>query len=152
MEKYINLFKKYDKLYAENSPLIICARALTKDNESGKVFAQLKFKNINYKNIKAVKVMIKTFDTFGAEIEGVPEYQYLDLKAKRNDEFGGKTTIELPDERTRSFEVKCTEVFFEGGSSQKLDESLEWYILPKQNTLEEKFGKEIAEQYKRDTF
>lgn len=151
MEKFEFLFKSYKGLYIEGSPLIICARALIKNNENGKIFVQLKFKNISYKIIKAVKVLVKAFDSFGNEVEG-KEYQYIDISVKRNEEFGNKQLIELLNNTTRSFSVICKEVLFEEGKSDLLDENTEWKEIIEQKELEEKFGKDIAEQYRRDTF
>ena len=150
MEKFLTLYKSYENLYTEDAPLIICARALTKNNENGKIFVQLKFKNISFKVIKAVKVFVKAFDSFGNEINET-SYQYLDISAKRNEEFGNKQLIELPDNTTRSFSAVCTEILFEEGKSVLIDKNAEWKVLPEQKELEVKFGKEIAEQYRRDT-
>lgn len=151
MEKFATLFKSYKELYTYGSPLIITAGALLKHNESGKVFVQLKMKNISPKIIKAVKVSVRAFDSFGNEIEGIKDYQYLDISAKRNTEFGNKQLITLPDSTTRSFSVACTEVLFDEGKSDLLDENAEWKEIPEQKELEV-IGHNLAEQYRRETF
>ena len=150
MEKFSVLFKSYESVYAQGSPVIISARALIKNNESGKVFVQLKFKNITEKIINAVKVDVECFDAFGNELEGIQGFDYLELCAKRNDDFGNKKLIPLSNANTRSFKVKCTEVLYSDGSSAECDEFEEWTIIPEQIDLESKLGTELATQYRRE--
>ena len=46
-ERYTKLFTLPARLYAEGSPVIIEAGALSKDNDTGRVFAQLRFRNMH---------------------------------------------------------------------------------------------------------
>lgn len=148
-ERYTKLFTLSGNLYSDNAPVIIAAGALLKDNQTGKVLAQLKLKNITPKTIKALKVVIKCFDVSGAEIEGA-EYQYLDLSAARNTEFGQQVAVPLPDRVTRSFSVACTSVIFSNNFAWEAEESAVWESLPKQQNLENSLGN-LSQQYRRDT-
>lgn len=148
-ERYTKLFTLSGNLYSDNAPVIIAAGALLKDNQTGKVLAQLKLKNITPKTIRALKVVIKCFDVSGAEIEGA-EYQYLDLSAARNTEFGQQVAVPLPDRVTRSFSVVCTSVIFSDNSVWEAEESAVWESLPKQQNLENSLGN-LSQQYRRDT-
>jgi hypothetical protein len=80
-ERYIRVFSAEADLYAEDSPIVISAGALLKDNYAGKMLAQLKFKNITPKVIKALKITVYEFDTVGVPLEGSVFYEYLDLSA-----------------------------------------------------------------------
>ena len=62
-ERYSRLFTLPENLYTEGSPVIIAAGALLKDNQTGKVLAQLKLRSITEKDIQAVKVRLNLFDT-----------------------------------------------------------------------------------------
>ena len=64
-ERYSRLFSLPTNLYAIGSPAIIVAGALLKDNQTGKVLAQLKIQNITTNPIKAVTVATST--SFGIE-------------------------------------------------------------------------------------
>lgn len=150
MERYSRLFRLPEKLYTLGSPLLIAAGALLKDNQTGNILAQIKFRSLSNKKIKAVKVKIKAFDVSGAEVQGVDGYQYLDLSAARNAEFGQKTAVTLPDSVTRSFSVVCTSVIFSDNSAWKAEQNAVWEPLPKQQSLENILGK-LAQQYQRDT-
>lgn len=44
-ERYTKLFALSENLYTEGAPVVITARALLKDNQTGKILAQLKLKN-----------------------------------------------------------------------------------------------------------
>ncbi|MFR8002075.1 MAG: hypothetical protein ACLU62_04060 [Hydrogeniiclostridium sp.] len=150
MERYSSLFRLPKKLYTLGSPLLIAAGALLKDNQTGNILAQIKFRSLSNKEIKAVKVNIKAFDISGAEMQGVDGYQYLDLSAARNAEFGQKTAVPLPDRVTRSFSVACTSVVFSDNTIWEAEENAVWEPLPKQQNLENLIGN-LAQQYRRDT-
>ena len=150
-ERYTRLWKlpKTD-LYETGSPLLLCAGALLKDTQTGKVIAQLKFRNIGEKRIKAVKVSIRAFDAFGTEVEGISEYQYLDLSVGRDAEFGQKTAIILPNAETRAFACAIKSAIFSDGTTWTAQTD-EWEPLKEQKTLQAQFGTLVG-QYRRDTF
>ena len=68
-ERYSRLFTLPENLYAVGSPVVIAAGTLLKDNQTGKIVAQLKLKSISPKAIKAVKVRLDLFDTAGKPID-----------------------------------------------------------------------------------
>jgi len=117
-------------------------------NQTEKVFAQLKFKNITEKTIKAVKVKLFPLDTIGNAIEGVVEHEYLDLSAVRDEEFGQKTAVIFPNASTRGFSVEVTAVYFADNSAWSGSGS-KWEALPQPETLESALGdKELVKQYR----
>ncbi|MBR5497757.1 MAG: hypothetical protein IKV76_07235 [Clostridia bacterium] len=115
MERYTTLAKGTENLYIKNCPVLITANALVKDNNSDRVLAQLKFKNISDHTIKAVKVEIIPYSVENDELAERTEAQYLDLSAEYNGEFGQKQPIYLPDNTTRSFKIVCKSVIFADG-------------------------------------
>ena len=100
-ERYTHLYTAENDLYVEGSPVILSAGALLKDNETGKVLAQLKIKSIAEKNIKAVKVTVASYDTIGKPLDGAAAFEYLDLDVRRDEQFGQKTLIPLPNTSAR---------------------------------------------------
>ena len=149
-ERYTRLASLPGNHYTAGSPVLIAAGALLKDNHTGNVLAQLKFKNISFKQIKAVKISISAFDVSGKELEGISEYQYLDLTAARDVEFGQRQAVTLPDAVTRSIEVKCTDVFFADGTVWNAAPDAVWNSLPTQQSVTAQLGNLVA-QYQRDT-
>ena len=115
-ERYSKLFSLPGVLYSSGSPVVIAAGALLKDNQTGRVIAQLKIQNISPNSIKAVKVSIRPFDITGNPLGENIEYMYLDFKASRDEYFGQKIPVVLPDDTTRSFSVDVTEVVFTNNS------------------------------------
>lgn len=115
-ERYTRLYTAENYLYVEGSPVILSAGALLKDNETGKVFAQLKIKSIAEKKVKAVKVTVASYDTVGKPLDEAAEFEYLDLCAGRDEEFGQKMLIPLPNASARAFSVTVTEVDFADNS------------------------------------
>ena len=111
-ERFDRIFTLAGNLYTEGAPLIILAGALLKDTETGRFFAQLKFKNISLKQIKAITVKITPLDTIGKPIGNDVLFSYLDLCESRDAEFGQKKAIPMPDSATRSFSVEVVEVAF----------------------------------------
>ena len=147
-ERYTRVFELHKNLYAENSPVVISAGALLKDNQTGKILAQLKFRNITDKKIKALKISIISFDTVGKQLDDFTNYEYLDISAKRDEEFGQKVPIMLANNLTRSFSVSVSEVIFEDNSTWNSDEE-NWIPLKKAKKLSEMFqDSELVKQYK----
>ncbi len=146
-ERYSRLFSLTENLYAEGSPVIVAAGALLKDNQTGKVLAQLKFTSIQEKQIKALKVKIYPKDTVGNALGEPMEYQYLDLTAKRDNDFASNVPIILSDAATRSYDVEVTEVIFTDNSIWQT-ENKPWEKLPnKQMILDGIKDYELRRQY-----
>ena len=122
-----------------------------KDNQTGKIIAQVKFKNISTKAIHALTVKIHAKDVQGADVEGVESFQYLDLNVRRDEEFGAKTPVPLPNMVARSFSCKCVSAVFSDGTVWECEDDAVWTVLPAPVLLKNEIGAGLAEQYKRDT-
>ena len=112
MARYEKVFTLTPMLYTEDSPVIIEAGALQKDNVNGNIIAQLKFKSVSVKVIKALTVKIVALDVSGNPIGEEIEHQYLDLTIQRNECFGSKEAIILPDNTAREFWAYVTDIVF----------------------------------------
>ena len=146
-ERYTRLFTLPGSLYAQGSPLIILAGALLKDNQTGRVLAQLKFKNVGTKSVKAVKVSVTPLDAAGMENGQPVEHQYLDLHAARDGEFGQKEPIPFPDPTSRAFRGAITQVVFTDGSLWGPAEGA-WEVLSPSRPLESVLrDKELCKEY-----
>ena len=148
MEKYTRLKTIPEMLYAQSSPVIIMAGALLRANETERVLAQIKFKNICPRRIQAVFIRIQAFDIAGRQVEGFEEFQYLDLSASRDEEFGSRTAVLLPDNKTRDIRVECTQVIFADGKSWK-DSAVDWEPLLEQKSLKSVLNeRELLKQFR----
>lgn len=146
-ERYSKLFALSENLYSVGAPVVIAAGALQKDNQTGKVFAQLKIRNIQDKSIKATTVKITPFDTVGKPLGGTVDYQYLDLSAERDTDFGQKTPVILKEAATRSFSVSVLEVVFSDDSVWTTSNEA-WEPLSPPVALETALSdNELAKQY-----
>lgn len=134
MSRYEKVFTLTPMLYVQGSPVIIEAGALYKDNKSTCVVAQLKFKSISVKQIKALTIKIMPLDTIGNNLGNSIEYQYLDLSIKRDDVFGSKNAITLPNNTTRAIKVFITNVVFNDNTNVFINEQ-EWTSIPNQEEL-----------------
>ena len=147
-ERYSKLFSLPENLYTSGSPVVIAAGALLKDNQTGKIIAQLKICNISPKLIKAAKVSILPFDTVGNPLGEKVEYMYLDLKVSRDETFAQKTPVALPDNTTRSFSASVSEVIFADNSVWQASEQL-WEVLSPPVTLESVYNdSKLIKQYR----
>lgn len=153
-ERYSKLFALSENLYSAGAPVVIAAGALQKDNQTGKVFAQLKIRNIQDKVIKAATVKIATFDTVGKPLGGTVDYQYLDLSAGRDTDFGQKTPVMLKEAATRSFAVSVSEVIFSDNSiwtaSNEAWEPLSAPIAPEKEFTDGELAKQYRAKYGAD--
>lgn len=144
-ERYKRLFSLYSNLYEEGAPLLISAGALLKDNQTGRIISQLKFKSVSQKAIKAVKVKLFPLDTVNSPLGDAITHEYLDIYIKLGSDFGQKEPIVMPDTSTRAFKAAVTEVAFTDNSVWKgIGE--EWKPFP---TAERIIDSELLRQYKK---
>ena len=148
-ERYSRVFTLPPDQYAEGSSVVISAGALLKDNQTGSILAQLKMINTSSKKVKAVSVKVDCYDTAHEPLGEPVLFEYLDLDIKRDDPFGAKTPIPIPNASTRVFEAQVTRIVFEDQSIQTVD-ATQWKTLPTLKRLEDALGAELASQYKRD--
>ena len=146
-ERYSKLFTLPENLYATGSPVVIAAGALLKDTQTGKVLAQLKLRNIGKKTIKAATVFVEPLDTVGKPLGAHVTYQYLDLHADRDADFGQKAPVALPDSATRSFAVSVVQVIFTDNAMWNAD-SAEWKPLSRPQPLDALGDDELTKQFR----
>ena len=147
-DRYTRVHTFPNNMYCTGAPVIISAGALLKDNQTGKILVQLKIKNIVSKKIKALKLEVKSFDTIGNELAGDTYFEYLDLSVNRDEEFGQKTLILLPNASTRSASVNIIEVDFSDNSAWRTKDG-KYESIHAQQSLAGKLGdKELVRQYK----
>lgn len=133
-ERYSRVFSLPSERYVPGCPVVLAAGALLKDNVTGGVLAQLKFRNISAKAIVGIKVRITPFDLAGKKLGDV-EQNYLDMTAAYGTEFGQKTAFFLPDASARKYEVTVTQVVFAKGTVLE-QPFADWQPLPQKIALQ----------------
>ncbi len=113
MERYSSLWKMPENLFSQNSPVIVRAGVISKDNEINRILAQIKYENISDKPIKALKVRFNFFDVEKNIVLENIEHQYLDISVNFKDTFGSNSPIILTDKTVRSFEITGITVIFD---------------------------------------
>ncbi len=85
---------------------------LLKETFSGKVVAQLQFRNISDLSIKSLYVSIRCYNEMGDILndETPFEFVYQDLTAGYGEKFGDRIPVSIPDEHTRKIDV-CIEKY-----------------------------------------
>lgn len=147
-ERYSRLFTLPENLYAVGSPVVIAAGTLLKDNQTGKIVAQLKLRSISFKMIIGVKVRLCLFDNAGNPISVPVDYDYLDLSASRDEEFGQKTPVMIAEKKARSYAVAVQKVVFADKTTWATSDA-PWEPLPRQKTLDAVFSDpELVKQYR----
>ena len=146
-ERYSKLFSLPENLYTEGSPVIIAAGALLKDNQTGRVIAQLKLRNISSKTIKAATVSLLPLNTVGKPLGEAVRYEYLDLNSTRDTDFGSKSAILMPDITTRSFSTMVAEIIFADNSVWNANDAT-WETLKNPETLTSRLDSEMVKQFR----
>ena len=149
-ERFNKLYSLSNNLFLEGSPVIITAGSLLNDTLSGKVIAQIKFHSVSSKTIKAVKIGISAYDITEKSIDGVDEYQYLDLNIHNGQEFGSNKAIVLPSSVTRSFSISSIVVVFHDGTTWECTNDFRTLSSPKSLAHILNNG-ELQKQYKLST-
>lgn len=145
-DRYKRIYDLGGARYAEGAPVLICAGAMLQDKLSRSTLVQLKLKNIGDEEITAVKLRISPFDAAERPVEPV-EYTYQNVKARRDQEFGSKTAIVIPDQGANSFEVCVLEVIFSDKSRWENSGEL-WTAVKSPRSMEQVFGDaELSTQF-----
>lgn len=139
-ERYKRLFELDSAKYADGAPLIVSAGVLLEDRLARSTLVQLKLTNISDELITAAKVLIEVFDPSGERLEST-EYMYQGFSAERDQSFGQKTAVIVPDSRAAKFSVRVLQVMFANGRIWDGPES-EWDDIRSPKTLTEAYGDE----------
>ena len=145
-ERYSKVFSLPENLYAEGAPVVIAAGALLKDNQTGRVVAQLKLRNISPKTIKAATVCLSPMNTACQPLGDAVRYEYLDLSSTRDTDFGSKSAIPMPDKTTRYFSAAVTEVIFTDFSVWNANDAA-WETLKSPEDLTSRLDSEMVKQF-----
>ncbi len=114
-ERYNRLYCDEKLIYYQDSPIILEARALLKDNDDGTVVGQAKFKNVSCHIISAVFISVALYNAASKPIGNI-KHEYLDLSVKRDEAFGQQSAIRIDNDSTRRIDIAIDEVVFSDGS------------------------------------
>lgn len=101
MSRYEIVKRNEEIRYQKECPLLIVSSAITKDTQTGKVLAQIKFRNIASKRISAVYIQIWGKGIDGGLLDTRDDFVYLDLNVEDYTEFGADTPVYLSDRQVR---------------------------------------------------
>lgn len=133
-----------------NVPVLIEKTSLIKNTADDSIFARCTFRSLTDKPIKALLLDVVATDAWGNAAEGVERFQLLDLKTKREAEFGQTTPIPIPNKNVRSIEVVIKKILYEDRSMEDCDDS--YTTVPMQTSLLTTLGmKEAVEKYAEKT-
>ena len=145
-ERYEKVFSQADNLYCTGAPLVLEKGALLKDGLTQNIVAQLKFKSMQDKVIKAVTVKILSYDTLGKPLKEETQYQYLDLFVKRDESFGEQVPIIVVNSQTRSYQIIVSQVIFVNNTIWTGNEV--WTLLAQAPSCNKVFQEpELCKQY-----
>ncbi|MDR2196711.1 MAG: DUF6273 domain-containing protein [Coriobacteriales bacterium] len=139
-------------LYLTGSPVLILATTLLKDAQTGAPVAQARFKSVSSRTLSALTIEISAQDAAGRPLQENSNFQYRDLRVVQGDEFGGDTSIPLPDARSSSVCLTVREALFDDGSSWEAPRRARWESIPPQQSLQEVLGdEELLDMYRINT-
>lgn len=133
-----------------NVPVLIEKTSLIKNTADDAIFARCTFRSLTDKPIKALLLDVVATDAWGNPAEGVEGFQLLDLKTKREAEFGQTTPIPIPNKNVRSIDVVIKKILYEDRSMEDCAEA--YTEVPMQTSLLVTLGmKEAVEKYAEKT-
>ena len=148
--RFDTLYELPQELYCPDSPVIVSAGVLLRDTESKRLVAQLKFRSVAPKIIRALSVKLSIADVAGRHIADLPEYHYLDLNVSNDQYFGSNKAIPAPNPAARRFTVTALSAVFHDGTVWASEDSLT--PLPQAISLQDALaGEEIVKQYRLAT-
>ncbi len=148
-ERFEQLYKLEENLYCDGAPIVISFGQLLKDTTTDNIVAQLKLHSISNKIIIAAKVSVCAFDVFSKEVQGVADYQYLDLKITTGQYFGADKAILMPDIKTRRFDINGISIVFSDHTIWEWNNETKLKSIPKPNRIENQLNNaELLNQYR----
>ena len=146
-ERLNSLMKVSEISYSEGSPLLLEAYALYQDTTTGQCIAQLKWKNIDQKPVKAVMIELDGYDAFDQKLEPL-QFQYDNLSAVQGSIFGEKTPVLISNTNCVRYDVILKAVSYNEGESWFSTETKPFVKLPDCVNLH--LESEMLAQYKRE--
>lgn len=160
-ERYSRIYTLPGNLYSDNAPVIIAAGALLKDNQTGKLLAQLKIQNLDAHIVTGISLSFVLFNADGEPIGNPFVYHYNDISVEENCFFGQKEPVVLPMCDANSYQVNIQSVILSG--NKVWEQEREWKQLPEDANIadikqtlnaanqreEEEFAKELEELNRR---
>ena len=146
-ERYKRLFLLPENIYAEGSPVLIAAGALLKDNQSGKLLAQLKLRNISPKSLREVTVAITPQYPDGRAVEKSVLLSISGDEIPRDVDFGQKAPAFIPGADAYAYSAYVKRVDFADGTVWE-NAADNWMPLIPPQTLEGELGSEAAGNYR----
>ena len=114
-ERYIPFFHLPSDQHIEGCPILIRSGTLLKDTVTGKILAQLRFKNVSDHCIKSVRVTLIPQDAAGHTLNIQLSHQYSNLNVGCGEEFGQTQAILFPDPSVSAYSIIINEVQSEDG-------------------------------------
>ena len=141
------LMKKTEAQYTDGSPILLEASALYLDKTTNNCIAQLKWKNIDSRPIKAVMIELDGYDAFNQKLEPI-HYQYDGLLVTQGSEFGAKTPIMIKNNKVVKYDVLLKAVSFSDETIWRSENNATFETLP--GSKPQALAGETLDQLKRD--
>lgn len=144
------IYEDKDTILQKAVPILIENRYLIKDSISGELYARIGFKSLTDRSIKALLIDIKGYDVWGNEVGGVEGFELMDIKTKRESNFGQTTPIPIPDKSVKVIKAVIRKVLYSDGEILICNET--GVTFPKVKLLSESLGSSVlADEYIRET-
>ena len=126
-ERYSRIYTLPGNLYSDSAPILIVAGALLKDNQTGKMLAQLKLQNLDERIVTGITLNFVLFDAEGKQIGEPFAHQFSQISVESNSYFGQKEPVILPGNDVCSYQVSIHSVILSGG--KVWEQEAEWKPL-----------------------
>ncbi len=145
-ESYEEIPFAFEPQFQGNLPVLLRTVTLKKGVSSGQISVSCEFQSLSSDIIVAMKVAIQGYDIWRQVIGEPVNYEYLDLHVSRDDLFGKKQSVVLPDPNTRIVDVCVTKIVLNNGtilvgngdnSQLPIGDDLDTFFGHNRNLLEE---------------
>lgn len=146
-DRLTSLMKISEVQYATGSPLLLEACALYQDSTTGQCIAQLKWRNLDPRPVKAVMIELDGYDAFNQKLEPV-NFQYDGLMATQGSDFGSKVPVQIRSSKMVRYDTVLKAVSFSEGDIWRAEKVAVYTKLPE--SLDQTLEGDLLDQYKRD--
>lgn len=125
----------------KGSPLAVCSANLYRNPDSGELFANIKFINIQPEKLKSITIDVICYGIIRNEIARIENYTFEHLDVERNECFGDITFIKIENPETMAVDVILKSAVDSEDEEWTNEESQPFNIPLKQNSISSHMGR-----------
>lgn len=147
-EKYSILKHDIEEMIVPGGPIIVKAKAITRNNVDRTLLIQCKFQNISDKTINGMRIKIRIKDLY--DKAETFDFDYTFVNARKLELFGSDTPIPVSSESASSVDVFIEKVVFDDNTEWTNCDKKELVKIPSRKLVSSKLDNDLYQYYRKE--